>query len=927
MNLLSKQMSKIGTTSLKKWIKLLLLGMGLSYTPAVMALSPLMEIGVVRSRENAQQWSEILARLKVLAVDYCVLDSQNWQEEADLERVRILLLPNVGNITGAQAITLDNWVQRGGKLIVAGTTGTLSSSEVRSRLKQLFGAYWGFPLSTPSTLVLEEPSISGNKEFSSTIVGGVVIPTNLNSETAAVWLAEGNPPAVVMSDNSTYIGWRWGVDNVSPVSLDTAWLNLALKRYGVHPIGNLMTTSSTQEQPCNSKPAREEDPYPLLPNLDTSKQTQPVAHHPQQQAETTSNNFLSSSLANPNLTAQNKSQNREVVQIARGKKLSRQTISRQEVAAMIKELEQLIYRVESALIAAEARHVKYSMPMSKAVEQLIKAPSRNQRSNNSNQSQIKYSNQAAYRAIKKAKQVLDKFPQLVQTNYPQARQAWLDARRKLWDSYPVDRYLAQPEIRAMWLDRGTIVKSRSKTDLAKIFDRMAEAGINTVFFETVNASYPIYPSRIAPEQNPLTRGWDPLQAAVELAHERGMELHAWAWIFAAANQGHNQILGQPKHYLGPVLSRNPDWAVTDQRGRLFNNTHGFKKAFYDPANPRVRRYLLALLEEIATRYDVDGIHLDYIRYPNQDGHTKQTFGYSKSSRYLFKQMTGVDPIKLTPSSPLWPQWTGFRIQQVDSFVAEASSLLREKRPDLIISAAVFPMEKRQRLFELQQNWEEWIYSGWVDIMVLMTYALHTGSLEDRTKPLYDYSEGASSLMVPGIRLLNVPYRETIDQMQLLRNMPGGGYALFAAENFSSNLQLIFKQTQGSSAETKEPLPHRQPFQSAFGRYQVLQKEWNFLLIHGQIAIEPRYLREWTREGDALANNLQKLASDPSNRNLMAAQSALTSLRRKLPKYLRKHQQQKPLQVQSWENRLVTLDNLLKYGNRTVLDPNSRVAIQ
>ncbi|NEQ63802.1 MAG: hypothetical protein F6K53_43515, partial [Moorea sp. SIO4A1] len=40
-------------------------------------------------------------------------------------------------------------------------------------------------------------------------------------------------------------------------------------------------------------------------------------------------------------------------------------------------------------------------------------------------------------------------------------------------------------------------------------------------------------------------GWDPLKAAVKLAHERGMELHAWVWMFAAANQRHNAVLDQP----------------------------------------------------------------------------------------------------------------------------------------------------------------------------------------------------------------------------------------------------------------------------------------------------------------------------------------------------------------------------------------------
>ncbi|MHC5832554.1 MAG: family 10 glycosylhydrolase, partial [Nostoc sp.] len=97
---------------------------------------------------------------------------------------------------------------------------------------------------------------------------------------------------------------------------------------------------------------------------------------------------------------------------------------------------------------------------------------------------------------------------------------------------------------------GTIVRAGSKAGLAQIFDRLAQAGINTVFFETVNAGYTIYPSQVAKEQNPLIRGWDPLAEAVKLAHERDMELHAWVWTFAAGNQRHNQIINANPNYPG-----------------------------------------------------------------------------------------------------------------------------------------------------------------------------------------------------------------------------------------------------------------------------------------------------------------------------------------------------------------------------------------
>jgi hypothetical protein len=64
---------------------------------------------------------------------------------------------------------------------------------------------------------------------------------------------------------------------------------------------------------------------------------------------------------------------------------------------------------------------------------------------------------------------------------------------------------------------------------------------------------PIYPSSVAPQQNPLTRGWDPLAASVKLAHERNMELHAWVWVFGVGNKRHNPLVGKPVSYPGPVL--------------------------------------------------------------------------------------------------------------------------------------------------------------------------------------------------------------------------------------------------------------------------------------------------------------------------------------------------------------------------------------
>ncbi|NET61948.1 MAG: family 10 glycosylhydrolase [Symploca sp. SIO2E6] len=580
-----------------------------------------------------------------------------------------------------------------------------------------------------------------------------------------------------------------------------------------------------------------------------------------------------------------------------------------EVTAMMQELEGLLGRFESALLTAEAANRERDTSISTAIEHLLveqiieptKEASSSDRPRDYSSNQI----------LAQARRGLQNFRDAIaKQDFPRARQEWSQTRRLLWDNYPLNRKLAQPEIRAIWLDRGTIVRAKSEKDLAQLFDQLAAAGFNTIFFETVNASYPIYPSRVAPEQNPLVRGWDPLAAAVKLAHQRQMELHAWVWIFAAANQRHNILLNQPVDYLGPVLEAHPEWANLDQEGRVFHPDT--KKAFFDPANPEVQRYLIALLEEIASRYEVDGIQLDYIRYPFQEPNINQTYGYSMVARQQFHRQTGVDPAEIRPSDrDLWREWTDFRTQQIDRFVASAAKKLRQQNPDLILSAAVFPIPRPDRIHTLQQHWEIWAEEGNLDMIVPMTYALDTNSLQQLAEPVVSFSNRDRSLIVPGIRLLQLPDIVAVDQIQLLRDLPVNGYSLFAAENLNENLHEIFRRTQGPEEESiPEPVPYRQPLKTAADRYEILLREWCFLLETNQLKMREPALSEWSQQADALSMLLESIAEEPSNSKVSKAQSALSSFRSRLPKWMREHGTEKPYQVQVWDNRLQTIERLL-----------------
>ncbi|MEN9228682.1 MAG: family 10 glycosylhydrolase [Gloeomargarita sp. GMQP_bins_120] len=485
---------------------------------------------------------------------------------------------------------------------------------------------------------------------------------------------------------------------------------------------------------------------------------------------------------------------------------------------------------------------------------------------------------------------------MAQGNTELARQQWLQAQDLLWQNYPALVSPAKPEVRAMWLDRGAIVQAGSAAGLARLFDRMRAAGVNLVFLETVNAGYPIYPSRVAPQQNPLTRGWDPLAAAVSLAKERQMELHAWVWVLAVGNQRHNQLVGQPWNYLGPVLSVYPEWANLDNRGQPIPPRQD--KPFLDPAHPQAREYLFRLFEEIVTRYDVDGLHLDYIRYPLQSGGVH--YGYGLASQRAYQERTGIDPVTLSPGHPQWQDWTNWRTQQVTDLVTTLNQRLKQKRPDLLLSAAVFAYSRPSRLYRLQQDWETWAVTGAVDMVVLMSYAEDSRGLQDLLKPARPLT--APVLFLPGISLMRTTPTAVLDQVQTARHSGlGPGYALFAMSHFRESLQPLIQQPM-------VPVPHRQPFQTLLQRYQAQREEWLFLVQQGQLQIPDwRVLQE-------VATALTQLAQQPTASHWQVAQAALQALDRDFDHW----RGVQPWQIQTWRARLKSLTNLLLYGARVQL---------
>ncbi len=170
------------------------------------------------------------------------------------------------------------------------------------------------------------------------------------------------------------------------------------------------------------------------------------------------------------------------------------------------------------------------------------------------------------------------------------------------------------EVRAVWLTtlsgldwpstRATGPESaeRQRRELRGMLDGLRAAGVNTVLLQTRIRGTVIYPSGLEPWDGCLTGtpgkspGYDPLAFAVEECHRRGMEVQAWV---VSVPLGKWNAIGCRE-----ARARRPGLVM-----RVGED------GYLDPANPASHAYLAAICGEIARNYDVDGIHLDYIRYP------------------------------------------------------------------------------------------------------------------------------------------------------------------------------------------------------------------------------------------------------------------------------------------------------------------------
>lgn len=295
----------------------------------------------------------------------------------------------------------------------------------------------------------------------------------------------------------------------------------------------------------------------------------------------------------------------------------------------------------------------------------------------------------------------------------------------------------RPHVRALWVTTESLY---NRKEIERLVATAAAYDVDALFVQVRRAGDAYYKSATEPRSRKLEgqpETFDPLAEVITCARLFGVEVHAWLNV--------NYIWPGPE--MPPmerhIANRRPEWVAVGRDSRRLtrytkrematSDTEGW---YIDPAAKGFAEYFAAVAAEVAREYDVDGVHLDFIRYPNY------RFGYGKSSRTRYLAERGrQDPILLgyhklddavyNPAvgydglAARWfdlqtLEWLDWRADRVTRAVAGAGRAVKEADPEVQFSAAPWANPEHAYRY-VGQDWLGWLDRGLVDIMCPMTY--------------------------------------------------------------------------------------------------------------------------------------------------------------------------------------------------------------
>ncbi|MGV8121402.1 MAG: glycoside hydrolase family 10 protein [Candidatus Xenobiia bacterium LiM19] len=357
------------------------------------------------------------------------------------------------------------------------------------------------------------------------------------------------------------------------------------------------------------------------------------------------------------------------------------------------------------------------------------------------------------------------------------------------------------EVRGLWVIRTTLTSPATINEMVR---RAKDAHFNTLIVQVRGRGDAYYRSRWEPraeELKGLPEDFDPLAQVIEEAHKAGLKVHAWINMGFTSSAG--SLPASPDH----IVNRHPEWLMVHrgvaaellklspkdpeylqmlmkQVGQDKSEIEGLYCSF---AVPEVKEHLCSIAMDIIEHYDVDGIHLDYIRYASRtldyNRVTLERFsaGIDRSlnngERKVFTSAALTDPLVYTTAFP--ERWAQFLQDQVTEVVERIGVGVHARKPEALLTAAVLANDEIA-LSKCFQDWKLWLERGLLDAVCPMAYTKDTEIYRQQIERARSFSIGRQ--LWAGVGSYQIPAESTIEKIGVARKIGVDGMVLFSYDD-------------------------------------------------------------------------------------------------------------------------------------------------
>ncbi len=363
------------------------------------------------------------------------------------------------------------------------------------------------------------------------------------------------------------------------------------------------------------------------------------------------------------------------------------------------------------------------------------------------------------------------------------------------------------EVRALWVLRTSLTTPATVSTLVQ---SAREHGFNSLLVQVRGRGDAYYRSGLEPLAADLLSQparFDPLAAVIAAAHPAGLSVHAWVNVNLISSAAELPTAR------GHVVHRRPAWLMVPRDlarelaavepdspaylGKLARWTRAraeeIEGLYATPILPASAAHTEAVVRDVARRYEVDGVHLDYARYPDE------RFDYSRSAIAEFRahvrprlaeadrralDARHADDVVAYPDA-LTAEWREFRIARMTALVRRLYDAVKAERPDALVTAATVP-DPREAVEHRLQDWKHWVDAGLLDALCPMAYAPEPEAFAGQVSAARDAA--GDRPVWAGIGAFRLSATQTIENIQTARRLGAAGIVLFSYDSVTDPRQ-------------------------------------------------------------------------------------------------------------------------------------------